>query len=600
MIKFIKKISFPLFALLLIVSCENSDYLEGPEFSKAALFSPIGGITNEDNSSPFFQINDFVSISDVSIGVLSREWTIEKENFFLKTFQEKDTINLEAFIDETKTTVSTEQDMFMLFKKVGPNVVNYRGVFKDSTAFQALNGSPGRTAIPAVKEGNVWVLSVDFNYTVIDSIKPEVTISNADGSSILGTLGINQFPSRNNTSAFPIIEIEAGTVLKFTDNTTVGFLAGTDANGDPNTSRVWNFEGASPETSTELTQDVAFNRTGEYIFDITINRAQRGRTLPFSKRKKVIPYIIKVVPSTQPFVVQGAPYAINDEDNLKGTKIINLDVNGELEPFSGVESKFTLSVVDRNGNPINVSVSAAEVDVDNSSKIKLTLDAAIFNTDVITLSYTGNSTQGSSDITAVDGRPFAMFTNETVTPLVTNFLTSDVNPSFEQGVVNETNANAANYDFTTPSGNTFRNNPAPDNGLILDRSNEESSEGDFSMRFRGEMPLQGGFMSLVSSEVSNLGIPAGDYKLLMDIFIKDDGSVFNGVFMGFQGAAGGFYFDFGNPTPGTWVTIEREVTFSNDLNRDIVINFRNNDNSGITGIQTFYIDNIKLENFEIR
>jgi hypothetical protein len=569
--KIMKKYSVILLvtALIALIACDKDRDFE--EFAKPELFtSALGSITAETIQNPIpIAVNDFSSIADVSQGVTSRLWTIDEGMSFLSDdFTPADSLNLRSFIVPGSTISNT--NAFFLFQEPGLKEVNLRQTFNQEVSYL------GQTA---TQQGNEWVSETTFIYNVFDDLNPEAIIYDETGVNEIGRLNADQDPNRDDTSGFTTITIEAGTTLTFTDATTIG-------NPD---SRIWEFTEGTPETSIDESVVVSYNRLGEFLVDITSTREQRGQALRATQRTKTLPYIIEVVPSSQPFVISEAR-AIDDGGTLgDGTTVIEFGVNGELEDFTGVEGDFTINAVNTGFNQ-NISVNSASVSTSDPTVIRLILANPIYNTDTVTLSYSA-----VTPINSVDTRTLNAFNNEFVEPLEINVLQPASNPSFENASSNERHGFSQGYNlFVGGGGNQLSNARNSDGTSQITRSTEQSSDGSASMKFDAEMPLIAGFLSYSNTIISNSSIPAGDYILSYDIYVEA-GSMFNGIFSKVTG---------GNPqtavmpfnTPGTeqWFTVQRNFTMSGALTGNIVFNFRNNDNSGITGRQTFYMDNIRI------
>ncbi|KZS38849.1 hypothetical protein AWE51_14810 [Aquimarina aggregata] len=558
-----------LILLIAFLGC-NKDDGNFTEFSKPELFTPaLGTITEETINNPIpIAINDFSSIADVSRGVISRFWRIDTGMSFLsERFTPADSLNLNQFIIGEGGNSS---NVFFLFKTAGLKAVNLRQVFDREVSFL------GQTAI---QEGSDWVLNTTFTYNVFDNLNPEAIIFNQDGTIELGRLNANQDPNQDNISSFETITIEAGSSLNFVDNTTTGNPDG----------RLWGFAEGSPSESTEESVNVSYNRLGEYLIDITSTRDSKGNTLNAASRTKTLPYIIKVVPSSQPFIATNAT-VIDDGGTLgEGSSVIELGVNGELEDFLGVESSFTVNAVNGGFNQ-NIPINSAVVSSTDATTIQLTLAEQVYNTDTITISY-----DGAIPITSVDTRTLNTFTSLTVNPAIINVLQPASNPSFEVGVSNDRLGNSQGYNlFVGGGGNNLDNAKNTDGSLQINRSTEQSSEGNASMKFDAEMPLTAGFLSYSNTIISNSDIPSGEFILAYDIYIEG-GSTFNNIFNRIVGATpANQLMPLDSSITDEWFTVERQFILTNPLSGNIVFNFRNNDNTGITGRQTFYLDNIRI------
>ncbi|ANW96610.1 hypothetical protein AXE80_10125 [Wenyingzhuangia fucanilytica] len=574
-----------LLSLMALVGCNVDDYTEPANFSAPLVFTPSIFNINESsiaNNIPI-SIDDFSSLSDISQGVVSRTWVIEDgANFLNSEFTRKDSVNLDRFIDNKLGTSSQTKLVHVLFQKAGETTVTLKNKFEKEVSFLGNDAVQG--------EDGLWELSTVFKYDVYQRLNAEASVKNEeDGTEVFLTQ--SQHPSTDDTSNFTTITIEAGSNLTFKDLTTVGRPS----------DRVWDFDGGQPETSTEEEQVVTYNRIGEYTTNLTVSRAKLGNnTLRYSEQTKAIPVIIKVIPSTKPFTINGNAFAVNDGSSAPGTKQIAFRVNGILEPFTGVENDFSVNVVNGTFNQ-NFNVVSAQVSSTDETLIELELSEAVLNSDTIKLSYNGTG------ITAIDARVLNAFTDETVEPLIINYLTSNVNPGFENPATNDLWANADGYRLFIPAGNNASGNNQianatnPGGGLYLSRSTDRASEGSASMKFDAVLPFESGisFLGLSNVLFQNAEIPAGVYSFKFDLYYEP-GTTMGGVFTRIFGSTPDIEtMSFNAPGTGQWFTVEREINVgAGGITGNAVFNFRNggpgNENDGVTGRQTFYIDNFQV------
>ncbi len=574
-----KKISIISLLAIIIIGCTaQDDFKVLSDYAKAEIFTPSLFTINENSiSRPIpIDINNFSSVIDASQGVVSRNWTIENgAKYLMPTFERKDSLNLEAFIDPELGLTNWRETVHVLFQEPGETTVTLRNTFDRPVSFFGTD---------AVEQSDgLWQLTTQLTYDVYADLNTEATVSNADDTQVLATLNSSQNPSSDNTNGFTTITIEAGESLTFTDVTTIG---------RPD-ERMWNFEGGTPETSTEEKQVVTYNRLGEYLVELTTLRDRRGTALTAAEQTKTIPAIITIIPSTKPYEIAGNAKAIDDADDDAGTNIIIFNVNGEIDAVSGVEGDFVVNVQNV-GFDQNFTVTSARKSNDDTTAIELILDQPIFNSDTVTISYNGTG------ITSIDSRTLLPFADVPVDAVNKNLLTNASNPSMENPSDNDRQVNTQGYFLFVGGGNNLDNARNSDGSLQINRSTERSSDGDASLKFDAEMPLAAGFLSMSNTIISNSAIPAGDYKLTFDVFIED-GSDFNAIFQVIQqGTPRTQLVNFNAPGTGEWFTIEREFSNGSTLGGNIIFNFRNQDNPGITGRNVFYIDNFQVIALEPR
>ncbi|WP_303317302.1 hypothetical protein Q4Q34_01525 [Flavivirga abyssicola] len=575
---------YSLIILLLIValiSCNIDDYDQPSDFSKPQLFTPDVFNLSENNigNTIPISINDFSSLSDVSQGVVSRSWMIEEgSRFLMPDFTRKDSLNLADFIDPELGSSNGKDIANVLFQKAGETTVTLKNRFKEEVSLL------GNDAVQTTD--GLWELTTVFQYDVYNYLNAEASIFDEETLETY-LLAADQNPSINDTSGFTTITIEAGSRLDFKDLTTIGRPSG----------RTWNFDGGQPDTSEEEEEEVTYNRTGDYLVTITSMRDNIRQSLRYSEQTKALPFIINVIPSTKPFVINGNAFALNDNSSEPGTKIIAFRVNGVLESFTDLENDFSVNVVNGAIN-LDIDVVSAEVSSVDETMIELVLAEPVLNSDTITLSYSGSA------ITSIDERILTPFTDAVVEPLFINLLTGNVNPSFENPASNARWANADGYRLFIGNGNQLVNAQNTDGTPFLDRSTERASDGSASMKFNAILPYETGigFIGLSNILFRNADIPAGEYQLTYDLYYEP-GTTFAGLFTRIFGATSEIeVMNFNPPATGEWFTVKRNITLgSGGITGNAVFNFRdNNENAAITGRQTFYIDNFKVIAVESR
>jgi hypothetical protein len=568
-----KKYSIILIAFLALFNCSDRDGFEPlSNLVVPDLFTPSLNkvdATTINNKIPI-SINDFSSLADISQGVDSRSWIISPGTRFLKdTFTRKDSLNLEAFIDPELTSSNWRETVHVLFQEAGEKTVTLNNFFPQPVSYLGKD---------AVQVGELWGLTNTLTYDVYDKLNAEASITNTNTGEKV-TLAASQNPSSTDTSGFTTLTIEAGTSLRFSDLTTIGRPDG----------RVWDFKSGTPATSTEKEIDVLYNRPGEYTATIKINRNKKGKSLYYAEQIKTLPVVVKVTPSTQPFVRSGNIQVKDDGTAAAGNSLISFGVNGILENVSGSEGNFVVNVKNGAFNQ-NIAVKTVRKSAANESVLELVLVAPVYNTDTVTVEYNGTK------ITSIDQRVLETFTVQPVNNLFKNFLTDASNPSMESSVSNDRQVNTLGYNLFVGGGNDLNKAKNADGSLFLNRSTERASHGLASLKFNANMPFDNGigFLSLSNTVLSNSNIPAGNYKLTFDLYFEP-GSNFLGIFTNVQqGTPNTQTVPINAPGTGVWFTVERTFTAAGNLGGNLVFNFRDADNPGITGRQVFYLDNIQI------
>lgn len=575
-----KKISLILLAFIALYNCgPKDDYEPLSDLAVPEVFTPSLNVVTETtiaNAIPI-AINDFSSLSDISQGVISRNWRIEEgARFLLPTFTRKDSLNLQAFIDPELDLSNWKETVHVLFQKEGETTVTLANSFDRPVSFLGNDAVQG--------EDGLYNLTTVFTYDVFANLNAEASAKDlATGQTVL--LTAEQDPDPANSSTFTTLTLEAGTSLQFEDLSTIGRSDG----------RVWDFEGGTPDTGTEAVENVLYNRPGQYTASITISRDKRGKQLFYAEQTKTLPVLVEVIPSSQPFVIASNGMAVDDNNPAVGTTILSFGVNGIVETVENSASSFTVDIVNgaftSSTSPLAVRVSSSD-----ESVIELVLSEPIYNSDTVTISYNGTT------ITSIDSRTLGAFTDQPVDNLFQNVLSDVSNPSMELSNTNERNVFTVGYNLFVGGGNNLDNAKNPDGSLFIERSTEQASDGGASLKFNANIPFDNGigFLSLSNTLISNSNIPAGSYNLTFDMYIED-GSDFNAIFQVIQqGDPRTQLVNINSPGTGEWFTVERPFTASSDLGGNFIFNFRDQDNSSISGRQVFFIDNLQVITVETR
>jgi hypothetical protein len=564
--KNIKVLMFFLSLLVVLVSCdeeEYADYTAPDELSDVTWL-----ISLERFAEDPFSINadTHLSFLDLSQGAVSHEWIIEEGNNFLNEgFKKSDSLVL--FINEEAGLTTTEGKAHVLFRNSGFNKVRYLNKFSEPVSYKSSVGT-----FEAVQEGNLWVIDTTFTFDVYAHLKPAFTVLK-DGVVVL-MVTEEDMPSLADSSTWPTIEIEAATGLQFIDNTTVG---------RPN-SRTWFAPDGVPKQTGGLEPIIKFFKLG--TFNAGTIRSARINELPKSTTDKLIPLKVKVLKSSQPFVFDGA---LKEDEN----EVISFRVNGEVESFSGEESNFTVHVTNTSGFDSDIAVQTAKVKESDATFIELILSAPIFNSDIVTVSYSGGS------IVSADERDFLAFPAEVVQMhFGGNVLANDNHRNFENGNGAANNAFAVGY--FTGNGNILGGGK-----FVYERVESKFYEGIASMKY--ETPASDPIpnVNLWSFALGDVQpILAGTYLMSYQIFIEPGTTLksfrteFNKPSFSRQ------LWDIENVARGEWVRITNAATVDSDLGQvdNLRFTFRPHaaENPGVTGPQLLYIDDLQFIEVEVR
>lgn len=368
-------------------SCEKMDeYIQPNVFSDAVVYT-----SQFQNEQYRIGINDFISFSDLSQNATSHTWKIPEGSFFIKGDISNSDTDLDKYIIGDQTE-SSEKTVHVLFKKGGIYPVRLYNTFNDSVPF-------------AEKVGDIYVLDTTFMVDVYDTIVAQAMIRK-DGVEI---------PFGNDT-----IYLEAGSFLEFVDLSTVG---------RPN-SRTWQIIGESNTiTSTDSVAKIMFRKLGNYTVSFQSSRV--GQNMPGDWDDLQIPNPIKVIKSTQPFILYGNIYEEEDQS-------IKVPFTGEFEPFTNKEEFFTVMV-----NGVEFPILSVQPDQNDFSTLSIILKDRIYRSDSILISYSGG------ELISTDGRPAESFENVKVVMHDINMLSEAVYGFEDGGASWSYLEGTAEYEFTT-------------------------------------------------------------------------------------------------------------------------------------------------------
>jgi len=547
------------FALLTLVACQDDDYeAPGDPISDVAFFTSIRAGLDPNVAS-----EGFVSFIDASQGAISHEWTIDEGHFFLKEgFNVRDSLPL--FINSDLGLSTDDKTAHVMFMEEGLTNVCLRNTFSEPVTFQSVDGP-----VSAVQEGDEWVFEKCFEFDVFaKEIKPAFKILQ-DGVEIL-TVGANDNPKETDSDTWPIVDVEVNKTLTFVDLSTVG----------RSNSRTWHTTGL-PETSNDSIAEIAFLQFGT-TSNIGWMSSSRIDPLPLRSDNKLIPLKVRVVSSSAPFEITGD---INEDESEK----LSFQVTGTIDAASliGQGSSFTVNVVNAmSGFNQDIAVQSVAVSSSDATFIELTMAEPIYNTDEITISYTGGN------ILSSDQRPLADFSGKIVNPNLPEGVIDNPVFSFE---VEEDRGNGGN----TASWWTNHNNPWYFWGTTDDVT---ATDGIRVVRYHADdfATVPGGsFFWAGDGDVASLGIDAGTYRASIQVY-REPGTTITDLNMQTD-PWNNLFFDFSNVTDGEWTEVTVDFTINDPLAKLSLRMTRDQwTNIGVTGPQTFYIDDLQLIPLEVR
>ncbi|SDR70702.1 hypothetical protein SAMN05216503_0532 [Polaribacter sp. KT25b] len=556
-----------LLSLLVLVGCNEkyADYTAPGEINDTSWI--IGFDQNKSAENAYLiNIDTYISFLDLSQGYIDHEWQIEEGNKFLEEgFTKNDSLPL--FIKNDEITTSDEK-AHVFFRKKGLNTVRLYNTFSSPVTRETSLGT-----YTSKKVGDLYVVDTTFTFDVFGYIEPAFRILQ-DGVVKL-EVSAEDMPSLDNEAEWPVVEVKAATSLTYEDLT---------VEGRPN-SRKWNIPDGTPATSNGESAIIKFFRLGTYnAGTITSNRFG---SFPTASAEKIIPLKVKVIQSDLPFEINGQIKEAEDE-------VLSFQVTGEIEDFTGQESFFTVNVKNE-GFDQNIAVSQAKRSDSDGTYIELKLSESIYNSDVITVNYSGGSIQST------DERILADFTAPiTVVPhFGNNVLPGNGWASFEtpNGAIN--NAFAQDYFI----GNVNKIDGSDTEGYYM-RDTSKSYLGDASMKFESTDANPLPSINLWGFAFSKPDpIKAGTYKMSYRVWLEE-GNTLKAIRTEINKP--NFLqqvWDIENTPRGSWQLITNTLVLPDDVtetNSRWAFRVHPQLNVGVTGAQKMYIDDFSLIEIEER
>jgi len=546
--------------LTFITSCDDSEY-QAPYGD----FSSLSWTTTEgfEDADYVSALNNYIGFRDVSKNALTHSWSIPTDTNLLNgNFNaEQDTIYTN-FVGAAGPLDSSEKLINVIFRNPGIKEIALRNTFKDSVTESVLTNG-------------VWVVNKIFTVNVFDDVKPMFKVMK--GTEEVLTVSEADMPSEADAASWPTVIVEAGEQLTYIDLTTTG---------DPD-ARTWSFNGGAMDMSGAETVNLSYNGLGNFTAG-SITSKRNDAAKPDGEATKLIPLKIEVVPSSQPFVLNG----MITEDS----EVISLNVTGEIETLTGEEGNFTVHVVNTAaGFDQNIPVQSATVNSSDATQIDLVLSAPIYNSDVITVEYT------AGNIGSVDFRVLESFT-------ATNVLLHR-----SDNIITGAGLDWTGYEVEATTGNFLKKGYAEGYWvgntnvpfLNLTRTTALSNSGASSMKYESPsgvttVKLQGSwFTHGAKSTFAIATLPAGDYDVSYMVYLEPGNTM-----LAFETEVQGGVlttWDISTLPRGQWVEVKNTINIATALtNKKFDLKINASDNVGVTGEQIMYFDDLSWRLLEAR
>lgn len=515
------KLIIVLLLAISFIGCQRDD-----EYIKPNTFSDVGWYFSDTEGDLTASVGKYIIFADASQGTLTHQWEIGGDNVYLEgPFERQDSIFTDKIIG---TGISTEKTVSVLFQKGGLQPVRLFNTFPDSVAYRG----PDNHLYASERVLDRWVIDTTFIVDVYDTIVPTIRIEK--NGVVLNHLSTDT------------IFVEAGETLDVFDETAIG---------RPDTWK-WNIGGA---TSEEQNASLVLKKLGK--FNGTLSLSRTGQNIPGDWENYKIPAPFKVIPSSQPFVVAGDVYEIEDET-------IVVPYNGEFAPFIDQEPFFTVTV---NGGANPVSIASISTDPADATLLWIKLNEPIYRPDTITVTYDGNGVLESTDT-----RIPAAFTDLPVTMHDVNLWDNTI-ANFEDG----------------PAG-----------AWVLDQgpgtveySTEQAATGTYSLKISSEAGA--GFTRATGLASPTTQLEAGvEYRFTWKIYQDPSTTVGSyGPWLYWNDGASGQQFwqtANGGKPKGAWYEDTRVFTMPGGFSGEAYFTLRVNNQA------IFYLDDIHVVKNEVR
>lgn len=520
-----------------LIGCQDDEYEPPTDLTDVGFYLSTGQ-ASELNVG----LQNFISFSDLSYGTVEHTWSLESTGLtFLKgPIKRQDSI-LDDFIIEPRASVSGEKTVHVYFQEAGIKEVRLYNTFKDSVTFRGNNGVEDYF-LGSERVGDAWVIDTTFAVKVWDTISPIIKVSQNE---------VVLDHESNDT-----IYVEAGDKLEFVDLTT---------QGEP-TGRNWFIrrilkEGVPPSdsdlvaSSSDSVANIVFKKLGNFYGGVNVVRS--AQNIPGGSARYIMTSPIKVIPSSQPFIVAGNVVELEDQT-------IQVPFNGEFAPFVGQESYFNVNV-----NGTDFQIASVDLNPADATLLQIKLVEPIYRPDVILVSYDGNGTLESTDT-----RSPVAFTDLPVVMHDINMLPAGV-AGFEDAGASwgpftpAWGANQGEYEFTT----------------------ERAFKGNYSMK----LTMEDGKRCAMSSPLGTdaVAFQAGTrYVMRFRMYLESSTVLPNSVSWWRLQEWSQLWVD-PNQTKGEWVTIEQEFTSGGVLSQLYFRILPNGASDYVAYFDEFYVNDVE-------
>lgn len=568
------------------------------EYEAPMYLSDASWLISESNnvriSEGIYTINQghWISFADLSQGVLSHTWTISDSAQFMNTGFGKEEEDYSKFVIPNSGNESEDPKIHVYFGEAGIRNVRLYNTFPDSVSFTTTGETIDKVFVPGDTLASyydsaidAWVIDTTFVVDVYGGIKPALEVyriledaeGNPTGEELVAEVLEGELYTIDDTASFNTVALEMGQKLRFVDLTTF----------DRPDSISWSINHKTGPNTLSSANDttISFNELGGGIVGaLKVFRLENG-DLKGVNAETNIPLKVTVGPSSKPFKIDGEIY----ETELTADNSVKFAVTGSIGAIrANAKDAFTVNVEGVG----SIAVDDVVVDPSNSALIILSMADAIYNTDVITVSYSPSSDDQA--IVRSDTKVMDAFANQTVIPFFMELLSD---------------RETAGVEIEKASGNVLAPeaegwwaniNPKPASEKLFRRvESDEFADviGVASMYFKGDVDALTACRVDYTS-ISDDGMVAGTYKMSIKVFMPNTNTMTSFRLQSIKGT-GSFLHDFDVTSieRGKWVTLSADVVVPEITGQ---VKLRIDPNVGNTGVQELYFDEPSILLYEQR
>ncbi|WP_338399545.1 hypothetical protein [Persicobacter psychrovividus] len=415
-------------------------------------------------------ITKYASFVNLSQGSTYSAWILDDSTknqvYFLDGNIKITDLDYTKFIREDQSRISSDNTIHLLFNRAGEYEVNLYNSFEDSVYYI------GNDTINAEFIDGEWQIAKTFTIDVYDSIQAAVEVYNGNEELLYSFSKEELNDLEQDTTKWPVIDVEAGGYLELVDSTKVGRP----------TARSWIASGAQVSDQGAIRSKVNYYSLGTFTTAISSNRSGDGIPTGYAFRR--LPYYVNVIQSSHPFQIVGSLKELPDQT-------IQVTTNGEISKLINEEDNFKVVVENDNGFKEQIKVLSATIDSRHKYLINLKLAGEIYNSDRITVSWDG-------DISSRDERKLEAFEDVPVEMYVVDLCEDQQVFGFEAGSLMASNW-AFRWDTPMKTAQVIPASQAPagvheNSKYVLEVDVDNGASGRVLMDTKTKLPLVKGQM----------------------------------------------------------------------------------------------------------